>query len=76
MRTMMLVLAGLAMLAAGAADADAASKKKKHHRKPAPKVETISVQSTLARKPGTSADEKMSNRDKGMLDVRSICTNC
>jgi hypothetical protein len=75
MRTMMLVLAGLAMLAAGAADADAASKKK-HHRKPAPKAQTISVQSTLASKPGTSADEKMSNRDKGMLDVRSICTNC
>ena len=76
MRKTMLVLAGLALLAAGAADAGAASKKKHHRNAKAQKVETIPVQSALARRPGATADEKMSRRDKDMLDVRSICTNC
>lgn len=75
MRKTMLVLAGLAVLAAGAADAEAASKKR-HKKAHAPKPATISVQSDLSRKAGGSADDKMSRRDKDMLDVRSICTNC
>ena len=75
MRIKMMVLAGLAMLAAGAADADAATKKR--HKKPhAPKTETISVQAPQPGKAGGTADDKMSRRDKDMMDVRSICTNC
>ncbi|MEJ1939145.1 hypothetical protein WDZ92_53785, partial [Nostoc sp. NIES-2111] len=62
--------------AAGAADADAATKKKHHRKAKAPAVATIPVQAALARKPGASADEKMSQRDKDMMEVRSICTNC